>query len=281
MTVGSYSIYKSTRDALKAGGIESPALEAACIVRSVYGADKMELLVNKPVDDSEEKREMLSEILNRRIAGEPLQYLVGEWEFYGFPFLVGEGVLIPRSDTEALVEAALERISGNASVCDLCSGSGCVAVALKKLRPEADVAAAELYDDAFEYLKRNIELNKAEIKALKADVTDASHCSALGGFDVVTANPPYLTKQDMESLQREVSFEPRTALFGGDDGLEMYRKITKLWSEKIKPGGWLIYEIGAGQHDAVAEILKENGFDSIEFKEDINKIIRVVLGKRR
>lgn len=280
MTVGSYSVYKRTRNALKSGGIESPALEATSILHRVYGVDKLELLADKAVEETAERQAELESIVSRRISGEPLQYLVGEWEFYGFPFCVGEGVLIPRADTEVLVEAALSEIRGNMRVADLCSGSGCVAVALKKLRSDAEVTAIELSDEAYPYLLKNIEINKVDIKPIKGDVTDSAFTDSLPWFDVITANPPYLTKADMENLQREVSFEPRSALYGGIDGLDMYRKITRLWRGKIKTGGKLIYEIGMGQEQAVASILEENGFKSIELKRDLNKIIRVICAEK-
>lgn len=200
----------------------------------------------------------------RRAKGEPLQYIFGEWEFYGLPFKVGEGVLIPRPETEILVETALEEVTSDSKVIDLCSGSGCIPIAIAK-KTEVQCFGIELSDAALQYFDLNIKLNKTEksVKALKGDVLAPSgellrqipqECS------LITANPPYLTAEEMENLQKEVRHEPDIALFGGADGLDFYRSIFGIWKGKLKSGGMFAVEVGDGQADAVAEIMEKEGF---------------------
>ena len=252
--------------------------DALYLTAFCFDADISQVLGGKRIEVSQEALKNADKMLERRINGEPLQYIKGECEFYGLNFKVGEGVLIPRADTETAVEAVLEVASKNAKIADLCSGSGCIAVSLKKNLNSADIYAYEISDKAISYLTENAKLNDVDIKIIKADVTQNQNET---NFDIIVSNPPYLTGDDMNSLQKEVTFEPKTALFGGNDGLDFYRKITEIWADKIVDNGYLIYEIGINQQDAVAEILENSGFCEVEFKKDINGIIRTVCGRRR
>lgn len=197
------------------------------------------------------------------------------------PFYVGEGVLIPRQDTETLVETVLKiKLPENPKILDLCSGSGCIAVSLALNIKNADVTAVEISDKAAEYIKKNAELNNTDLNIVKDDVLSEKTAAIFSGIDAIVCNPPYLTAEDMKSLQKEVTFEPETALFGGKDGLDFYRSITKIWKDCLKSGGILAYEIGMGQEDAVMKILEENNFINIEMTEDLSGIIRVVRGEK-
>lgn len=218
-------------------------------------------------------------LLERRIEGEPLQYILGSWEFCGLEFEVGEGVLIPRSDTETLVEVCGDYLSGRhgALAADLCAGSGCVGVALARLFG-CRVKSYELSERAFEYLKRNIVSNGGCAEPIRADVLSTQTLQSAPQFDIIAANPPYLTKSDMNSLQREVQFEPKMALFGGDDGLDFYRALVPLWAKKLCAGGLFAVEIGIGQENDVAEIFSCSGL-SADFARDSSGIIRVVYGR--
>lgn len=232
-------------------------------------------------DASDDEKARFSELLKRRKDGEPLQYILGEWEFYGHRFFVGEGVLIPRQDTETIVDAAIEHSSENPVIIDLCSGSGCIGITLSKELSHPRVFLAERSEKALSYLNRNIELNGADVTAVKCDVLDEKSLSLFPMADMIVCNPPYLTKYDMSVLQREVTFEPEDALFGGDDGLDFYRGVSALWKQKLKPRGTIIYEIGAGQENDVGQILKENGFENITYRKDLCEIIRAVIAEKK
>ncbi len=215
-----------------------------------------------------------------RLAGQPLQYILGQWEFWSLPVKVGEGVLIPRPDTETLVEETLRICRGigwrSPKIADLCSGSGCIALALKKELPEAEIYALELSEAALDYLRQNAELNALDIKIMRGDVLSAETAELLPELDLIVSNPPYLTAEEMGELQEEVRREPESALYGGEDGLDFYRAMTPLWKNKLKNGGFLCYEFGMGQHDTIGKILAGNGFDNLKFSRDGGGIVRTV-----
>ncbi len=269
--VGAREAFAEIRKLLNAGGVTDAAFEADQIFKEITGAHR---LMADSVSD-EEFCKMKSMAL-RRAQGEPLQYLFGKWEFYGLPFYVGEGVLIPRPETELLAELAVKTCPKGGSVLDLCSGSGCIAVAAAK-NTSARVYAAELYEKAFSYLTRNIALNGADVTAVRGDALDGTLFSGVV-FDVIVSNPPYLTRREMESLQREVRREPETALFGGEDGLDFYRRLIPLWKGRLSRGGTIAFEVGDGQADAVSEMFAAEGFTS-EVIKDFQGIGRVVCGK--
>lgn len=256
---------------------DSPSFEAFELLQFCTGLTRTEVLLGEAVL-SGEQTQRIDAVLLRRINGEPLQYILGEWTFYGRPFSVGEGVLIPRADTETLVDAALSFAGRSEAlrIADLCSGSGCVAVTLAKELPNAAVDAFEKSDAAFSYLERNIARHGASVNPYLFDVCEASE----GLYDIIVSNPPYLSGEDMAHLQREVSFEPPMALAGGADGLDFYRTITARWKRNLKEGGALLYEVGAGQAQDVSAILAENGFTEICTATDLCGIIRVVSGRK-
>ena len=246
-------------------------------------ADKNPLFKpQESVPDDAEK--CIRELIKKRSEGYPLQYLLGEWEFYGYPIKVGEGVLIPRPDTETLVDQVLEicRKNGMTSpkIADLCSGSGCIAIALKKQLPSAEVYSVELSDKALGYLRENIKLNNADITVIEGDVLKKETQQQLSHLDIIVSNPPYLTGEEMRELQAEVSHEPGLALFGGNDGLGFYRAITELWRKSLKLGGYIAYEFGEDQHEAVKKILTANSFDNIQFCRDGGGIIRTAAAQK-
>ncbi len=201
--------------------------------------------------------DVFANAVNRRLQGEPLQYILGEWEFWGLPFRVGRGVLIPQPDTERLVECALEQIRGVEApkVLDLCSGSGCVAISLAHERPDAEVTAVELYDSAFLYLEENIRLNGVGVKAVRYDVL--TRPVGFEKYDLIVSNPPYISKAEAETLSAEVMAEPHEALFGGDDGLLFYRAINDMWLPLLKPDAAALLEIGWRQAAEVKGIFKD------------------------
>ncbi len=260
-------------------GVENTRFEMEQLLEKA-GLSRLRLLTDPSGNVPEKVERAALEMLGRRVSGYPLQYILGEWEFFGLPFEVGEGVLIPRQDTEALVERVrdilLERAPEERYTADLCAGSGCIGIALAKLCG-ARVKCIELSEAAFGYLKQNITLNGMEdrVTAVLADVLDES--SADGEFDLIVSNPPYLDDTDMKNLQSEVAHEPKMALYGGADGLEFYRKMIAVWTKRLKRGGAFAVEIGMGQERGVIEIFAENGIRADCIK-DMRGIYRVVYG---
>lgn len=238
----------------------------------------MHFLSDKPAPGHQ--TDLLLKMCERRKNGEPLQYLLGEWEFYGLPFKLGKGVLIPRQDTEALVDKALELLKPvkYPKVLDLCSGTGCIAVAIAHNRPDADVTALEISDAAYGYLEKNISLNSVSVNPVKADLKDYSHPAAL---TMLVSNPPYIPKETLATLQAEVQREPRKALDGGKDGLDFYRLIAKNYLSQIAAGGWICLEVGRGQSGMVAKLLEEAGCAEISTHKDYNGIERVVYARKK
>lgn len=243
-------------------GIENARFEAEQLLQQATGADRLSLVTSPETAVTEAQAQRVARLAERRISGEPLQYLLGEWEFYGFPFKVGEGVLIPRQDTETLVEFAQQHLTSDALCADLCAGSGCIGISLARLTG-CLVHSYELSDKALGYLRENTSLNGVaeRVTLINADVLSAQTAADAPEYDAILSNPPYLTAEDMRQLQREVTFEPEMALFGGEDGLDFYRGILRLWGSRLKKGGLFAVEIGAAQAEAVSRIFAENGIE--------------------
>lgn len=249
---------------------DNPLFEARLIIGHFVGVQPSRIMPDMTVDSEAEAAILAA--ADRRADGYPLQYILGEWEFYGLSFYVGEGVLIPRADTETLIEVALQhRTDGR--VLDLCSGSGCVAIAIAH-RTQCEVVAVEKSEQAYSYLVRNIARNHVDVTAILGDALQPD--LTLGNFDMILSNPPYLTSGDMTALQREVQFEPAMALHGETDGLYFYRELTRLYYDRLNDGGMLAYEIGMGQESDLADILLSVGFKTVCNHTDLCGIIRVV-----
>lgn len=283
MTIGDMKlkeIRKNTAKLLSENGIEASAFETDVILQTVLELDKTALIMKLGSELSAEQLERISTIVRKRVEGYPLQYIVGSWEFYGREFLVGEGVLIPRADTETLIDTAKKLVEKNSTVIDLCSGSGCIAITLEK-ELEARTYALEKSEKAFEYLTKNVKLNNSKTTPLLCDVLDEKSPSDLPKADLIVSNPPYIKTDEIKTLSKEVGYEPEMALDGDKDGLKFYREITRLWKDRIKNGGYLVYEIGYTQADDVCKILSDNGFEEVNVVHDICENPRVVYGKKR
>ena len=283
VTIG--ELYTNVKAILKKIDSDTYLFDAKCIMEHAFMTELPKLLISSGAVASEDTVKRIKKMLDKRETGYPLQYILGEWEFYGLPMKVGEGVLIPRPDTETIIDTILEKYSERTKnapqIADLCSGSGCIAITLKKYIPNSSVTAIEYSDDAIEYLRENAQLNGADIKIVKGDVLDERTARCFEKLDILVSNPPYLTGEEMDTLQTEVSFEPELALRGGDDGLDYYRKITPLWRNSIKSGGIILYEIGMGQENDVTAILQENGFENILYSRDTAGIIRIVSAEKK
>ena len=276
-------LYLATRTALKNAGVEAYALEARLLVAYAVGKTKEEFVRDLRLYTSDENEQKIEALLQRRIAGEPLAYLIGEWEFHGLPIVVTPDVLIPRMDTEVLVDAALQVLVGrkmNARILDLCSGSGCIGCALAHELPAARVVMVDISDEALTVSKENLRRNhQNRTICLKADALEKPPMG-IGTFDLIVSNPPYVASMDILTLDSSVrDYEPLGALDGGEDGLMFYRAIVRHWTQILRPGGWLMFEVGEGQASAVCEMLMAAGFASAQTRKDTQMIDRVVIGK--
>ena len=278
MTVG--EAHRKTKDILTEAGFEAPAFEALCLTEKVFGFNRLALITKgEETVASEEKLAVLAELTEKRLNHEPLQYLLGKWSFMGIDLLVGEGVLVPRDDTEVVTSLCIDYLSCKESpnVIDLCAGSGAISLALEKYA-NCKVTAVELSDKAFSYLTQNIKLNNSAVNALNGDIFECHKDIADNSLDLIVSNPPYINTADIASLQKEVQHEPAMALDGGESGLDFYRRIVPLWKSKLKAGGALAFELGEGQYDEVSRILADNGFGGITESIDFGGIQRAIIG---
>ena len=279
------SLLKEMAGQLEAAGNDNALFDCTELLGAALGIDcrsgGFETALDGQVSSTE--KAAFEALCERRKNGEPLQYILGEWEFYGLPMKVGRGVLIPRQDTETLVDIAVNEYkkTDNITVADLCSGSGCIALALEKHLRCAKVYAVEKSGEAAHFLKENIKLNNSAVELVMGDVLDESTAAEIPDADLIVCNPPYLTAEDMQALQTEVTHEPAEALFGGDDGLDFYRAVTRIWKNRLKTGGTMIYEIGMGQEDDVMQIMVQHGFENVRCKPDPCGIMRCVKGTKK
>lgn len=268
--------YLYAKKALAENGFSNASFEARLICCKAFGITQIELLSKNAESADTASLNSAKAMLSKRLEHYPLQYIIGTWDFFGIELFVDDSVLIPRADTEVLVETALEIIKDKQlNVFDLCSGSGCIAIALKK-HSQAKVSAVELSFAALKTLKRNIKLNNADIDVFSGDVCSKSFAKGFCNIDIIVSNPPYLTVCDMENLQDEVKYEPACALFGGDNGLKFYENISNAWKNSLKIGGYIIFEVGANQAHDVCDILQKNGYQIKKCVNDLNGIQRVV-----
>ena len=255
---------------LKKSGIDEDA-EAEWIVSIMLGIKRSEVYTDNMV--SARNQDKIYSVLNQRITGRPLWYCIGDTEFFGLKFLVDERVLIPRPETEILVEKALLDIKDGQTVLDMCTGSGAIAISISK-NAKANVFAVDVSSDALDLAKENAKLNQANVEFIQSDLF-----SGLGDrtFDVIISNPPYIKSQDILSLEREVKdFEPKIALDGGEDGYFFYREIAKNIKNYIKPNGILLMECGVGQANDILELFENCKSKSIiKDYNDIDRIVRI------
>lgn len=277
-------ILRTTKKALLDGGVENAENEAQWLIEKVYNTDKVTLMT-KRVMSGEDSEIVLDALVKRRIAGEPLQYLLGEWDFMGIKVDVGQGVLIPREDTFAVISSTFdyldklcERLESGEKVriLDLCSGSGIIALYLEKRYRKAEIYALEKDKAAFAYLERNIAKNDSHITPVLGDVFESFVNYEDGFFDLIISNPPYVKTSELDSLQKEVLYEPKAALDGGEDGCDFYKAIVKLWSQKLKDGGMLSFELSEEQFDDVAQLMRQKGFKRIKAYFDLSGVRRAI-----
>ncbi len=264
---------------LQTAGCEDAGFDARCLLEDLGNLPRGHAPDDTLLSATQEAA--LTEALKKRASGYPLQYILGEWDFLSLTLSVGEGVLIPRSDTEVLCEEVARRLGETPRVLDLCAGSGCVGLGIASLRPDAAVTAVELSDEALPYLQENIARYSAlHVTAMQGNVLADGACFP-DDYDAIVSNPPYIPTGDLCGLQREVRYEPSMALDGDDDGLRFYRVIADVWSHKLRPGGVCAVEVGMGQAPAVAALFTAAGLKGVEIIPDLAGVQRVVLGYRK
>lgn len=272
-----FEAYNHTKLKLKAAGIEDSVFEAKAIIRHITGFTNSEILTKYTNELTEFQQNNLTVILRQREIRYPLQYILGEWAFYKYTFKVGVGVLVPRSDTEVLVEECAEYLKNieKPKVLDLCAGSGCIGISLAKDYSDSAVVLVEKYPEAKRYLDENITLNGAyNAMAVLGDVFEGT--ANTEKYDLIVSNPPYIPPKEMEIVSPETRFEPQTALLGGEDGLDFYRAIIKNYKNSLKDGGMLAFEVGINEAQKVLALLEENGFQETKITKDLNSVERVV-----
>lgn len=276
-------LYRAAKSRLQLSGIDDPQFEAHCMFSELLSMDRLRLVSDgdKTVPDHEVNTLLYA--AEKRTSGYPLQYILGKWSFMGRDYYVGEGVLIPRDDTEVAVMTCYEAVKAlpSARIIDLCSGSGIIAITLSWLLEGADITAVELSDTAFSFLERNITLNGCKnVRPVKGDIFSYYNNIDDLSLDAVISNPPYIRRDVIPALQREVQYEPMKALDGGTDGLDFYRCIAKFWMPKLRAGGTVTLEIGEEQAKDVISLLEANGIGSIMVVKDIQGLDRVIFGTK-
>lgn len=275
------SLYNEARRRLTAAGIDSPAFDAACLIELVFGVNRGDLLVRGQEEADAAGEEQFEALLRRREAREPLQYLLGAWEFMDMSLKTGPGVLCPREETELLCQTVAGYLKDTpCRGLDLCAGTGAVALGIARLCPKAEIQAVELSDQAAGYLRQNVEtFGERRVQIIMGDVLSPEFAArfADGSLDFIASNPPYIASGELPGLQEEVQKEPALALDGGEDGLVFYRAIAKLWAPKLRPGGVLAVEIGEEQAEAVSALFAEAGI-ACRTEQDFNGLDRVIHG---
>ncbi len=273
-----FNAYNDIKKQLKNAGIEDNIFEAKQIIKHITGYSNEQILSGYQNELSGFQEINLQVIMKQRLNRYPLQYILGKWDFYGRPYKVGPGVLIPRPDTETVIEVCLDIIDKKkpSDVLDLCAGTGCIGITIACERKNSNVTLVEKYEEAARYIKENIKNADGNAKLLMGDVFES--IGADKKYDLIVSNPPYINEKDMGNLQPEVEFEPPTALYGGEDGLMFYRAIASNYRDSLKSGGSLVFEIGYDQGEAVKDILLALGFKNVKIKKDYSENDRVVFG---
>lgn len=266
---------------LEDGGIENAASEAMWLLEAALEKGREYILLNSSDTVLSEKEQRYLDFVGERLGGRPIQYILGKWDFYGNEFFVGEGVLIPRPETELLVDFAREQMKNGErkTVFDLCAGSGCIGLSVARLFPDSRVCLIEKSSEAFEYLKKNKEkLNCGNAEIINGDIFDDPEALGLPKPDLILSNPPYIESKLLPELQAEVRREPALALDGGEDGLDFYRAIAARWLSGCL--GSVAVECAEGQAAEIQKLFSEH-FALTETVCDFGGIQRVVTGKER
>ena len=284
MAITYNNLYLDIRARLRKAGCAGASLEARELVCCGSGKTREEFFRDAPLYVSPETENAIQQLVERHLNGEPVAYLIGEWEFYGLPLDVSEAVLIPRPDTEVLAEQVIDYVKdlGACRVLDLCAGSGCIGLAVAANAPDSRVLLGDISEGAVRICRQNIRRNalSGQVTVMNMDALQ-SPPKAIGEFQCIVSNPPYIPRADIETLDISVkNFEPYLALCGGEDGYDFYTAIIRHWKKVLVTGGRLYFEVGIGQADTVLRMMRAEGFGDLEIVPDLHGIPRVVYGTR-
>ncbi|MGI6071477.1 MAG: peptide chain release factor N(5)-glutamine methyltransferase [Lachnospiraceae bacterium] len=270
-------LYAAGVDRLDEAGIDSPSADAFYLLEHVTGLGRQEYLLNKDRQIRQDVEVSFLKLIEERAGRVPYQYLISEAGFMGYKLYVDPSVMIPRLDTEVLAMEALSRIpEGKADVLDMCTGSGCIAVALKCERPKLRMTACDISEEALAVARVNAASNGAEITLLRGDLFEKVE----GLFDMIVSNPPYVAEEEYRELAPEIArHEPKLALLAGADGLDIYKRLIPEAAGHLRPGGCLIMEIGCNQAKKVSRLMKTAGYKKIEIIKDLAGLDRVICGR--
>lgn len=284
MAITYNNLYMDIRQMFHNAGLEGATLEARELMCYASGKTREQLVRDGRLYVPQLVEEQVHQLVQRHLAGEPVAYLIGEWEFYGLPLDISESVLIPRADTEVLAQQAIDCLRGMGGECrvlDLCAGSGCVGLAIASQVKSAHVILGELNEGALRICRQNVRRNglTGQVMPFQMDALDKPPMQ-IGEFDCIVCNPPYIPTADIAGLDASVrDYEPHLALDGGEDGLDFYRSVSEKWRSAMHPGAYLFFEVGIGQADDVLRIMRGYGFGDVEIVPDTADIPRVVYGK--
>lgn len=280
-------LYADTRRAiLNSEDAPNAGVYARMLICQASGKSQAEYLAEKEHYAPEKVVAQVERNLKRLLSGEPMAYILGQWEFYGLGLHVSDAVLIPRDDTVAVTELAIRYalfLEKDPRILDLCCGSGCIGLAVASHVKDARVTLADLSQEALSVARENVTLHKlgGRVRCVRANALESAS-DFLGKFDLIVSNPPYVTAAEMEQLPGSVKdFEPAMALFGGEDGLDFYRSIAANYAKALRPGGYLCLEFGMGQGPEVSRILTEQGYTVLERTRDYNDRERAVVAQLR
>ena len=272
----------NVKEAIKYGidnlkNIDDKSLKVRLILSHFMNVEKNYLITHDDEELSNEIEEKYKQGIEKLSKDIPLQYITNTQEFYGMKFKINENVLIPRYDTEILIEETLKLAQDQDKILDMCTGSGIIAIALAKNVEKANVFACDISLEALKVAKENNELHNTNVKFINSNLFENIEEK---NFDIIVSNPPYITEKEMQKLENQVRKEPELALYGGVDGLDFYRKITENAKEYLKKEGLLIFEIGYKQKEDVSNILIENKFKNIKCVKDLQGLDRVIIGEK-
>lgn len=279
-------LYLDARKALLASDDMYAANMARELLCAASGKTPEAIIADRDLYASEEICDRVEDYVKRRVAGEPVAYIIGEWDFAGMTLKVNHDVLIPRDDTMAVTELAIKRalfLNQNPRILDLCTGCGCIGLAIAKRVLDARVTLGDVSNAALKVAKANVAAQQLSARVTCVQMDARKPASAfLGKFDLIVANPPYVTGAEMQRLDPSVrDYEPHIALYGGEDGLYFYRQILDNFTAALHPEGYICFEFGMGQEDDVCRILREHGYTVIELKKDNSGITRAVIAQNK